>query len=104
MDNQEERRTIPGYEGLYEITSTGRVLTLRENRALARCNDEYGFHIIRLNKSGESKDYNVYDLWRKVFPDLDNSEFRGSLKIKYGTGCMLLNRSGIHVNFIGGEK
>lgn len=96
MDNQEERRAIHGYEDIYEVTSTGRILTLRENRALARCSDEYGFHIVRLNNNGESKDHNVYELWRKAFPDLDNSEFRGSHKIKYGTGCKLLNRSGIH--------
>lgn len=40
MDIQEERRAILSYEGIYEVTSTGRIFTLRENRALARCNDE----------------------------------------------------------------
>lgn len=96
MDNQEERRAIQGYDGTYEITSTGRIFTLRENRALARCNDEYGFHIVKLTKNRESKNHNVFELWEKAFPDLDNIDFRGSLKIKYGTGCKLLNRSGIH--------
>lgn len=96
MEVQEERRAIQGYEGIYEITSTGRIFTLRENRALARCNDEYGFHIVRLNKNGESMNHNVYELWRRVFPDLDSSEYRGSLKIKYGTGCKLLDRKGTH--------
>lgn len=96
MDNREERRAILGYEGIYEVTNTGRIFTLRENRVLARCNDEYGFHIVKLNKNGESINHNVHELWRKAFPNLDNSEFRGSLKIKYGTGCKLLNRNGVH--------
>ncbi|WP_342598082.1 NUMOD4 domain-containing protein [Psychrobacillus sp. FSL H8-0483] len=96
MDFQEERRAIQGYEGYYEITRTGRIFTLKSNRALSRCNDEYGFHIVKLTKNGESKNHNLYELWKSEFPKLDNSEFKGSLKIKYSTGCKLLKTIGIH--------
>lgn len=35
--SRKDRRAIQGYEGIYEVTSTGRIFTSRENRALARC-------------------------------------------------------------------
>jgi hypothetical protein len=93
---QEESRSIKGYEGLYEITSSGKIYTIREQRTLKRCNDEYGFHIVRLNKNGESINHKVYGLWKQAFPELNDSEFKGSLKIKYGTACKLLSKPGVH--------
>jgi hypothetical protein len=90
------RREILGYEYLYEITSTGRIITLREQRPLARCGDEYGFHIVKLNNNGVSTNHNVFKLWKQAFPELIDSEFKGALKVKYGTGCKLTKRNGIH--------
>lgn len=92
----EEKRAVPDFEGLYEITASGRILTVRENRPLARCNDEYGFHIVRLTKEGVASNHNVFELWKQTYPELEQTNFKGSLKAKYGTGCKLTDKPGIH--------
>lgn len=92
----EESRAIAGYEGLYEITASGRIITVRENRPLTRCNDEYGFHIVRLTKDGTASNHNVFELWKQTFPELEQTHFKGALKAKYGTGCKLIDKPGIH--------
>lgn len=92
----EESRPISGYEGLYEITASGRILTVRENRPLVRCNDEYGFHIVRLTKEGTATSHNVFELWKQAYPELEQTNFKGALKAKYGTGCKLIDKPGIH--------
>ena len=92
----EASRAIAGYEGLYEITESGRIITVRENRPLARCNDEYGFHIVRLTKDGSASNHNVFELWKQAFPELEQTNFKGALKAKYGTGCKLIDKPGIH--------
>ncbi|MFJ5790961.1 NUMOD4 domain-containing protein [Lysinibacillus sp. NPDC097162] len=92
----EQSRAIAGYEELYEITESGRIITVRENRALARCNDEYGFHIVRLTKDGTASNHNVFELWKQAFPELEQTNFKGALKAKYGTGCKLIDKPGIH--------
>lgn len=96
VEGQEESRAIAGYEGLYEMTTSGRIITVRENRPLARCNDEYGFHIARLTKDGKASSHNVFELWKKTFPELEHTLFKGALKAKYGTGCKLIDKPGIH--------
>jgi len=92
----EKSRAIAGYEELYEITESGRIITVRENRPLARCNDEYGFHIVRLTKDGTASNHNVFELWKQAFPELEQTNFKGALKAKYGTGCKLIDKPGIH--------
>lgn len=95
-DFDEERRAISGYEGLYDVTASGRIITVRENRPLARCNDEYGFHIVRLTKEGTASSHNVFELWKQAYPELEQTNFKGALKAKYGTGCKLNDKPGIH--------
>ncbi|MCL1697374.1 NUMOD4 domain-containing protein [Lysinibacillus sp. BPa_S21] len=95
-DFDEERRAISGYEGLYDVTASGRIITVRENRPLARCNDEYGFHIVRLTKEGTVSSHNVFELWKQAYPELEQTNFKGALKAKYGTGCKLTDKPGIH--------
>ncbi|GAB0171910.1 3-ketosteroid-delta-1-dehydrogenase [Lysinibacillus sp. CTST325] len=95
-DFDEERRAISGYEGLYDVTASGRIITVRENRPLARCNDEYGFHIVRLTKEGTASSHNVFELWKQAYPELEQTNFKGALKTKYGTGCKLSDKPGIH--------
>ncbi|MGE8036783.1 NUMOD4 domain-containing protein [Lysinibacillus sp. NPDC093692] len=92
----EEKRAISGYEGLYEVTASGRIINVRVNRPLARCNDEYGFHIVRLTKEGTASSHNVFELWKQAFPELEQTNFKGALKAKYGTGCKLSDKPGIH--------
>ncbi len=95
-DFDEERRAISGYQGLYDVTASGRIITVRENRPLARCNDEYGFHIVRLTKEGTASSHNVFEIWKQAFPELEQTNFKGALKAKYGTGCKLSDKPGIH--------
>ncbi len=92
----EETRAISGYEGLYEVTASGRIINVRVNRPLARCNDEYGFHIVRLTKEGTASSHNVFELWKQAYPELEHTNFKGALKAKYGTGCKLSDKPGIH--------
>lgn len=96
VEEAEESRAIAGYEDLYEMTKSGRIITVRENRPLARCNDEYGFHIARLTKDGKASSHNVFELWTQTFPELEQTQFKGALKAKYGTGCKLIDKPGIH--------
>ncbi|WP_394188409.1 NUMOD4 domain-containing protein [Paenisporosarcina quisquiliarum] len=92
MEFREDRKTIQGYEGIYEVTHSGRIISIREKRALTRCNDEYGFHIVKLYKNGESNNHYVFELWEKEFPRLHINEFKGARKTKYGTGCKLIKK------------
>lgn len=52
---QEDKRPINGYGGLYEITKSGKIYSVKRKRFLRRCNDEYGFHIVKLSKDGKRK-------------------------------------------------
>lgn len=80
---QEVRKSIKGYEGLYEITSSGRIYSIRRERMLKRCEDEYGFHIVKLSKSGKGINHNVFELWKLHFSTLNENEFKGAKKVKY---------------------
>jgi hypothetical protein len=80
---EEARKPIQGYENLYEITSSGKILSLKRKRALARCGDEYGFHIVKLSKDGKATNHNVFELWKQHFPNLSESEFKGAKKVIY---------------------
>lgn len=40
----EQRRPVTGYEGLYEVTESGRIYSVKRKKFMSRCNDEYGFH------------------------------------------------------------
>ncbi|MCY9140510.1 MULTISPECIES: NUMOD4 domain-containing protein [Peribacillus] len=80
---EEEKRDIKGYEGLYEITKSGRVFSVKRDRFLSRCNDEYGFHIVKLSKDGRSTNHNVFNLWKNEFDGISQSEFKGAMKVIY---------------------
>ena len=80
---EEQRKLIEGYEGLYEITESGRIYSLSRKRFKTRCNDEYGFHIVKLSKNGKGTNHKVFDLWKKAFSDLPESTFKGAKKRIY---------------------
>jgi NUMOD4 motif len=79
----EEFKPIKGYEGLYDITETGKVFSHRSKRTLKRCGDEYGFHIVKLHKNGKATNHNVFDLWRGIFQYIPGAVFKGTKVIKY---------------------
>ncbi|WP_462406656.1 NUMOD4 domain-containing protein [Gracilibacillus sp. Marseille-QA3620] len=80
---QEQRKPVKGYERLYEVTESGRIFSFRRERFLARCDDEYGFHIVRLHKNGEAKNHHVFKVWKEAFEDLPERLFKGAKKRIY---------------------
>lgn len=74
----EESRPIPGYEGIYEMTCSGRIISKRTNCYRHRNGDEYGFEKVHLNKNGERILFRTFDLWKKTFPEINPKEYKGS--------------------------
>lgn len=78
----EEWRTIVGYEGLYEVSSLGRVRSLdrydsrnhfRRGRILKLSYDTVGYLIVGLHSNGKAKIYLVHRLVAQAFiPNPDN--------------------------------
>lgn len=65
----EEFRDIKGYEGSYQISSLGRVKSLKYNkeRFLAIANDSYGYEIVTLSKEGKHKTFTIHRLLAVAF-------------------------------------
>lgn len=74
---EEERRSIAGYEEIYDITRSGRIIIIRNNSARHRKGDEYGYANVHLNKNGQRKLFKTFKLWEKAFGDVDKSEYKG---------------------------
>ncbi|MFD2640199.1 NUMOD4 domain-containing protein [Piscibacillus salipiscarius] len=79
----EDKKTIKGYEGHYSITQSGKIYSHKRKRTMKRCGDEYGFHIVKLSKNGEATNHNVFELWKKHYPELNESEFKGAREAIY---------------------
>lgn len=73
----EERRSIKGYEGIYDITRSGRIIAVRNNRVRHRSGNEYGYANVHLNKNGERELCNTFLLWKQAFEGVDPSEYKG---------------------------
>ncbi|MGM0864509.1 MAG: NUMOD4 domain-containing protein [Bacillota bacterium] len=58
-------KPIRGYEGLYDISETGKVYSHKSKRTLKRCGDEYGFYIVKLYKDGNESSHNVFKLMER---------------------------------------
>jgi hypothetical protein len=76
-------KPIKDYEGLYDISETGKVYSHRSKRTLKRCGDEYGFHIVRLTKDKKAKNHKVFDLWKEAFSEYPVVVFKGAKTVKY---------------------
>ncbi|MGD6847252.1 NUMOD4 domain-containing protein [Rossellomorea aquimaris] len=76
-------KPIIGYEGLYEISETGKVFSHHSKRTLKRCGDEYGFHVVRLHSGGKAANLKVFELWKTAFPSAIETDFKGAKTIIY---------------------
>lgn len=66
-------RDIPGYEGLYGITSCGRVWSYRAKRFLKPFDNGKGYLRVSLRKDGKRKDFLVHRLVAETYlPNPDN--------------------------------
>ena len=69
-------KDIEGYEGLYQVSSLGRVKRLYKNdkeKILKLMSDRYGYLRVNLYKEGKRKQSKVHRLVAKAFiPNLDN--------------------------------
>ncbi|WJV20755.1 hypothetical protein QU593_10095 [Rossellomorea marisflavi] len=75
----ELRRIIPGYNGLYEMTESGRIFSLKRHQFLSREGNEYGFHTVKLYGNDKATNHNVYRLWKEIFSgDIESSSFKGA--------------------------
>lgn len=78
----EEWRTIPGYEGLYEVSNTGRVRSLdrydsrncfRKGKVLSPVKSNIGYLLVSLCCNGKYKGFTVHRLVAQAFiPNPDN--------------------------------
>ena len=70
FDN-EEWVDIPGYEGLYRVSKSGKVHGVKRNHIL-RPSLTCGYNKVRLSKDGKVKDYILYKLVYLTFNHLDS--------------------------------
>lgn len=63
----EEWRSVPDYEGLYQVSNLGRVRGLKRNRILKPSPNEKGYPQIALCKNGKMKTIKLHKLVAEVF-------------------------------------
>jgi hypothetical protein len=75
---KEESKGIKGYEEIYDITRSGRIVVKRNNSVRHRNGDEYGYTYVDLHKYGDRKRSKTFDLWKEVWlPVADINEYKG---------------------------
>ena len=67
MENKLGFRDIPGYEGIYGITSCGKVWSYKRKKFLANSNAKDGYLKITLSKNGQTKTYQVHRLVAEAY-------------------------------------
>lgn len=81
MKKEEEWKSIKGYEGLYEISSYGRVKSLSYKYKNGKVREEiirvpsvtHGYEFLKLNKNGKSKNHKIHRLVAEAFiPNPEN--------------------------------
>lgn len=60
-------KDIKGYEGLYGITSCGRVWSYRRQKFLASIVDSWGYVRVNLSKEGKVKTYKIHRLVAEAY-------------------------------------
>ena len=66
-------KDIKNYEGLYAVTSCGKVWSYRRKKFLTPAADKKGYLFVRLCKDGNCKNYKIHRLVAKAYlPNPDN--------------------------------
>lgn len=75
----EERKSVKakGYEQLYDVSRSGRIINKKTNIA-KKYGNEYGFANVHLYKDGKRELFKTYDLWKEVYGEVAlESEYKG---------------------------
>lgn len=64
---EEEWADLPQYEGLYQVSSLGRVRGVKRGKVLAPATDNRGYLFVNLSKKGKVKVYKVHRLVALTF-------------------------------------
>ena len=84
IDIIEEWRPVVGYEGLYEISNTGKVINIKTGHILKQHKDKDGYWVLSL-KRDKYKTYFAHRLVAQAFiPNPDNLPVVSVLKISPG--------------------
>lgn len=66
-------KDIKGYEGIYAVTSCGKVWSYKYKKFLTPIADRYGYLYVNLSKDGQSKKYKIHRLVAEAYiPNPDN--------------------------------
>lgn len=65
-------KDIKGYEGLYAVTSCGKVWSYRSKKFLKPYDNGFGYLYVNLNKNGKKKQFKIHRLVAQAY--LDNPE------------------------------
>lgn len=73
MKTVETFLSVPGYEGLYEISNLGNIKSLRSGKLMKKTKNNDGYEAVSLTKNGKSRGYFVHRLVALTFiPNPDN--------------------------------
>lgn len=75
MKTVETFLSVPGYEGLYEVSNLGNVKSLRSGKLMKRSLTSFGYEMTTLSKDGKQKTYLIHRLVALTFiPNPENLE------------------------------
>lgn len=73
MKTNEVFLSVPGYEGLYEVSNLGNIKSLRSGKLLKQSSDKVGYKLVSLTKDGKSRSFSVHRLVAMAFlPNPEN--------------------------------
>ena len=72
LNNMENWKDIPGYEGLYQISDFGNVKSLISNRLLKPSKDKFGYVRFNALKNKKSKTLRIHRLVMEVFNPINS--------------------------------
>ena len=67
-----------GFEDLYYVTQSGRIITKKNGYVRVAEGDPYNFARVHLYKNGERELFKTFELWKEAFGhDFATSEYKG---------------------------
>lgn len=78
MDEERKSVRAKGYEHLYDVSRSGRIINKKTNIVKKLYGNEYGFVNVHLCKNGERELFKTFDLWEDVYGEVaSKSEYKG---------------------------